>query len=82
MTRQGNFKYFWLGLRLGNQFGQRVKVMAKDLRAFALTHGLNRHPYPDLNPSVSIFNLNDKGDSNESIDPMYYLRRTIFQDSF
>jgi len=31
--------------------------MAKDLGAFALTNELNRHPHPDLNPQVSIFNL-------------------------
>ena len=35
---------FRLGLRLRSQFGQRAKVMAKDLEHIALTPRRNRHP--------------------------------------
>jgi hypothetical protein len=41
-----------LGLRLGNQFGQRAKVMANDLKPIALTHRQNWHPCPDLSPET------------------------------
>jgi len=43
---------FGLGLRLGSQFGQWVKVMANDLKPIALTQLRNRHPYPDLSPET------------------------------
>ena len=34
-----------LRLRLGNQFGQRAKVMVGYLKPSDLTHQQNRHPY-------------------------------------
>lgn len=40
---------FWSELRLRNQFGQRAKVMANDLRPIALTHRRNRHLCHHLN---------------------------------
>jgi hypothetical protein len=40
---------FGIGLRLGSLFGQRAKVMARDLSPTDLTHRRNGYLHHDLN---------------------------------